>query len=76
MQVGRCFQTHSLARSVDVDEEEQQEVEEDADDPQQGQESLLRGAEVWTRDVHVKHVATLTMTQTDKCDHRQSRFVL
>lgn len=76
MQVGRCFQTHSLARSVDVDEEEQQEVEEDADDPQQGQESLLRGAEVWTREVHVKHVATLNVTQTDKRDHCQSRFVL
>lgn len=73
---GPYFQTHLLARSVDVDEEEQQEVEEDADDPQQGQEPLLRGAEVWTREVHVKHLATLNITQTDKHDKYQSRFVL
>lgn len=66
--MGPYFQTHLLARSVDVDKEEQQEVEEDADDPQQGQESLLRCAEVWTREVHVKHLATLNITQTDKCD--------
>lgn len=34
-------QAHLLGRSVDVDEDKQQEVEEDADDPQHGQEPLL-----------------------------------
>lgn len=35
------FQAHLLGRSVDVDKDKQQEVEEDTDDPQHGQESLL-----------------------------------
>lgn len=35
------FQANLLGRSVDVDEDKQQEVEEDADDPKHGQESLL-----------------------------------
>lgn len=76
VQVLPYFQTYLLACSVDVDEEEQQEVEEDADDPQQGQESLLWGAEVWTRKVHVEHLPTLNITETDKCGNYQSHFVL
>lgn len=44
-----AFRHVLLGRSVDVDEDEQQEIEKDADDPQHGQESLLRCAHVWTR---------------------------
>lgn len=49
VQVMSCFQAHLLGRGVDVDEDKQQEVEEDADDPQHRQESLLWCAWVWTR---------------------------
>jgi len=50
--------THSKVQVSDggvyVDEDQQEDVEDDDDDSQHGQELLLRCAQVWTPEVHVK----------------------
>lgn len=48
-----------LGGGVDVDEDKQQQIEEDADEAQHSQEPLLWCAEVGTRELHVKHLVTL-----------------